>query len=189
MDTKACAKCGIDKPRADFWKDRKARDGLRHLCKQCGREANVKHYDAHRDEEIERNARWHVANRRVATARHRERHDALTAWVVYRLDFTDGRFYFGSTGHYEDRLDVHKVAMRSGVHRNPRIRAAGYGPDDFRASIVTACADEVEARLMEARLIDESIGGDMCLNRFRGYVTKRAMQQAQSRLLDMERSA
>jgi hypothetical protein len=35
LDTKACSKCGVDKPLDEFHKDNSREDGLHHRCKAC----------------------------------------------------------------------------------------------------------------------------------------------------------
>lgn len=37
MKTKICNKCKQEKPIVNFWKDKKAKDGLFSSCKQCGK--------------------------------------------------------------------------------------------------------------------------------------------------------
>jgi hypothetical protein len=71
-DLKRCTKCGEEKPRAEFGRDRSRKDGRYPQCKACVRrwqEENAAHLaDYHR--------RWQQANRdkqRAQNRRHRQR--------------------------------------------------------------------------------------------------------------------
>ena len=41
---KFCNKCGETKLKSDFYKDNSKHDGLKHLCKDCDKEARVRNY-------------------------------------------------------------------------------------------------------------------------------------------------
>ncbi|MFI5274430.1 MAG: endonuclease domain-containing protein [Ktedonobacterales bacterium] len=75
---KVCAGCGLEKPFAEFAKDKSTRDGLHQQCLQCKREARKKWREAypaeareqfrewsrtHYDQHLARNRRWQGANR------------------------------------------------------------------------------------------------------------------------------
>ena len=88
VETKRCYKCGADKPRADFYRDKRSRDGLKFECRPCfyamsrawqkknpeklreiAQRSRAKHYDrhiagcranyqAHREERYAYHVRW-----------------------------------------------------------------------------------------------------------------------------------
>lgn len=163
MPTKNCHKCLTPQPIEMYWKDKASKDGLFSVCKTCGRENNATKYHRDIDKERERNAAWHKANKLHRASKRA----ALQRWVVYRLDFPDGRFYFGSTNDLPRRVSVHKTLMRKGTHRNPLIRREGYGPDSFVVQVVADVDSKQQARNGEARFIDDHIGHPLCLNFFR----------------------
>jgi hypothetical protein len=52
MPTKACRRCGKEKPLSDFYKNNATRDGLTYWCKDCTRTASRDYY--HRRAAFER---------------------------------------------------------------------------------------------------------------------------------------
>lgn len=163
MQTKTCHKCQQNLTVEMFWKDKAAKDGLFSVCKTCGRENNAAKYRRDLDKEKARNSAWHAANKDHRAAKRVTR----LKWVVYRLDFLDGKFYYGSTNDLPRRLSVHKTLMSKGNHRNPLIRREGYGPDSFAVQVVADVESKQQAREKEARFIDNHIGQPLCLNFFR----------------------
>jgi hypothetical protein len=59
---KTCTKCGQTKPREEFGKASKTKDGLDCWCKICKRAKHVLYYQANRSEVLARNARWAATN-------------------------------------------------------------------------------------------------------------------------------
>lgn len=46
---KHCPRCGEDKPRSDFFRDKSRKDGLRHICKPCATSMNRRWRKEHCD--------------------------------------------------------------------------------------------------------------------------------------------
>ena len=44
MDTKNCSKCGLEKHKSDFRKNRSSKDGLDRWCKSCASESQKRYY-------------------------------------------------------------------------------------------------------------------------------------------------
>ena len=51
---KTCSYCKQTKPKREFGKCKKHRDGLQSRCKECKRETRRKHYEANRDKYIDK---------------------------------------------------------------------------------------------------------------------------------------
>jgi|TARA_S200002703_G_C3625486_1_gene192076 hypothetical protein len=60
---KTCKKCGVEKPHAEFSKDKKTKDGLFYCCKACASEHRKKYYEVNREQECERNKKYKEENR------------------------------------------------------------------------------------------------------------------------------
>jgi 5-methylcytosine-specific restriction endonuclease McrA len=57
--SKVCNKCKEEKPRKEFSKDRRAKDGLQSRCKACRKQ----NYQENREKELECNKQWYQENR------------------------------------------------------------------------------------------------------------------------------
>lgn len=85
---KRCPLCGIEKPHAEFNKNRSNRDGLQSRCRDCQRssgsqwarehpETSQAYYEAHREQKIKRATDWNRENkdrRAEITASYYQRH-------------------------------------------------------------------------------------------------------------------
>lgn len=94
----------------------------------------------------------------------REKKEARREWCVYRIDFSDGRFYIGSSCHYELRFNKHKSLARHGEH------VAALSCCDFESAtmhILAACKNEPDALDLEGGLIKEAMAvhPQKCLNK------------------------
>ena len=58
---KKCTRCGIEKARSGFSKDRKAKDGLSSQCRSC----HAEHYQDNRTEKLEYQRIYYPDNRTV----------------------------------------------------------------------------------------------------------------------------
>lgn len=65
---KICTKCKAEKPKAEFSRQKKSKDGLRSNCKGCVRE----YYIANKDLILSKNRAYHAANREYIAEKHRE---------------------------------------------------------------------------------------------------------------------
>lgn len=72
MSTKMCTKCGIEKPLAEFGKDRSARDGLHQQCLMCKRLARKRWRELHPEEAREQFRLWSETNYSKHLARNRQ---------------------------------------------------------------------------------------------------------------------
>lgn len=57
----------------------------------------------------------------------------------------NGKMYFGQSKHPEQRLGVHKSALRGGYHENPRLQRAWdkYGEESFQCFVVEFCDEAI----------------------------------------------
>lgn len=62
MDTKRCFKCGVHKPRSEFYKRSSAKDGLQGNCKSCKTKYNQSHYKENTEVYKTRRAAWREAH-------------------------------------------------------------------------------------------------------------------------------
>lgn len=67
---KACAKCGVEKPRSEFHRRGAARDGLNSACKACRKLEGAAYYVANADEIMARNSAWRKSNPQKVKACH-----------------------------------------------------------------------------------------------------------------------
>lgn len=81
MDTKICSSCKRDLPTSDFYRDKRARDGLYSQCKEChkerNRENNARRRQEHPEEIRQELADWRERNPEARAAQRRrwyERH-------------------------------------------------------------------------------------------------------------------
>ncbi len=58
MEMKKCSKCGLEKSRLAFDKDRKAKDGLQSHCKSCKAETDRDYYQDNRTEILEQQQKY-----------------------------------------------------------------------------------------------------------------------------------
>ena len=164
MQTKQCHGCQETLPTSMFWKDVGSSDGLFRVCKTCGSIQNKDIYWRNRQDLLLRNRVWreehkdHIALKKAAARL------AHCKWVTYCLDFPDGCYYIGSTCAFSSRITLHRSEMRHSRHRNPRIRAAGYGPDSFSARILGEFESKGGARIAEGTLIAQHRGNPNFLN-------------------------
>ncbi|GAU69923.1 hypothetical protein SSP35_15_00780 [Streptomyces sp. NBRC 110611] len=62
MTTKPCCRCGVYRPRSEFYALSNAPDGLRYDCKPCVRASMRAYYWQHREQIlVGRRARYHAA--------------------------------------------------------------------------------------------------------------------------------
>ena len=74
--SKTCTKCKETKPRGEFSKSRKVKDGLQSQCKACRRQYNKQYYQENREQVLERqkqyNKQWHQKNRERVLERQKQ---------------------------------------------------------------------------------------------------------------------
>ena len=61
--SKTCTKCKETKPRGEFSKSRKVKDGLQSQCKACRRQYNKQYYQENREQVLERQKQYYQENR------------------------------------------------------------------------------------------------------------------------------
>jgi hypothetical protein len=69
---KTCPKCGEEKPKEEFYKDKRTKDGCHYCCKSCVREHHRKWASEHKGERKEYNRKWHIENRESVREKNRE---------------------------------------------------------------------------------------------------------------------
>jgi 5-methylcytosine-specific restriction endonuclease McrA len=60
--TKACSKCGIEKPLTEYYKKKSGKNGLRADCKKCFKAYKKKYYQENAEEIKTRNKKWKKEN-------------------------------------------------------------------------------------------------------------------------------
>ena len=78
---KICSKCGIEKEKSEFSKDKGKKDGLSTICKQCCNVYNAQYRKAHKNELAGKNKQWCEAHKervrelsRIKQKKYRETH-------------------------------------------------------------------------------------------------------------------
>jgi len=102
---------------------------------------------------------------KAAVTQHRERGRVP---VVYRLDFENGTYWYGSTVQYKERLARHAYLIAHNEHSARVLAHCGNGR--FTASIVGVYEFESEAREVELELLRQHVGKERCLNTLRQAV-------------------
>lgn len=175
--TKACTKCGVEKPIDGFARDRSARDGHCYRCKDCVNEARRRHYEANVERENERARQWRAANperhreltdrwerenrerraeaRRLWRQENREQHLATRkAWLEANPDYYDrwnaaNRELLRATlrRYRESHPDMGRKSTQA---RRARERQAACGPIDLDAlwnGLCALCDDPMDETL------------------------------------------
>jgi 5-methylcytosine-specific restriction endonuclease McrA len=57
-----CQKCGQEKPRAAFYRDKQRKDGIATRCRSCDSKRSKHYYRLNREERLARHRRWQKAN-------------------------------------------------------------------------------------------------------------------------------
>ena len=71
--TKVCSRCGVEKPRGEFYVKATRKDGLRSECKECSKAEAKEWNDANKDRVKTKSARAHAKNRE-------KRKEQMRAW-------------------------------------------------------------------------------------------------------------
>lgn len=66
---KTCTKCHIEKPSADFYRDKRKPDGLRNQCNSCIAANTRRYYAGHAEEIAEQKRGYNQDNRQIIRAR------------------------------------------------------------------------------------------------------------------------
>jgi 5-methylcytosine-specific restriction endonuclease McrA len=113
--TKPCRKCGIPKPRTDFSKNARYKDGYNTLCKACNNARGQGYYAANRDHVIARTSAYQKANpdvARTAHAKYRAAHpESDSAYRARPENRVAARAY--SQQHYQAHKARYKVRTRN----------------------------------------------------------------------------
>lgn len=100
---KACTKCGETKPLGEFCKDKKTKDGHRHVCRECGCAQSREWHAANRDQANANSRAWHAANKEWVAARGKRWYEANSEQV---MDSRLQRTYGISRSEYDEMLEV-----------------------------------------------------------------------------------
>jgi len=121
---KTCTKCGEAKQADEFYKRRRAKDGLRCQCKACDA-AYKKGYNAeHKEENAARNKAWRDANPDKVAAYCAEHAEEIAARSrIYRAEHADGVAAYGRV-YCADHADEVAARMREWRQANPEKKAA-----------------------------------------------------------------
>ncbi len=120
--------------------------------------------------------KWREENREIQQRTYHRRYRGVVDgvkydWVVYKLVFKTGHYYFGSTCQLHTRLSVHKSKLKHGKHSKALNAMQGV---PYEVEILHEGTDQEEARKVEFRLFDKAMTTDsaFCLNRRRGSSVK-----------------
>lgn len=86
LDVKVCSRCGVEKPRSEFYAKKTRKDGLRSECKCCSKAEAKSWGDKNKDRVSKRSAECHARNRE-------KRIEQMRAWKQANKDhvLADGR--------------------------------------------------------------------------------------------------
>ena len=82
---------------------------------------------------------------------------------IYRLEFPNGKFYYGSAIDVDRRLAQHKKDLRAGKHCNPQMQFTFNKYGSFEFEQIVTCAPHTRL-LWEQSYLDEFVGNCECLN-------------------------
>lgn len=81
---KKCLKCGLEKERSEFHRDKTRKDGLREWCKQCTKIKNAEYWKRYSSRHEKRNREYKYKHKdtiyRIAR-KYRESHRGLMLWL------------------------------------------------------------------------------------------------------------
>lgn len=142
MQTKACRKCGEQKPLDQFSRKASAKDGLQHKCKSCESETRKLWRENNIDRDTASKAAYY-AEHRSALCQHRaqyrkEKSEAIRAkqdaWKAVNLDKVRGY----ALAYYKANKD--KYNARKAMREAAKIRAAIGWDEELDALVLTEAA-------------------------------------------------
>lgn len=113
---KTCTKCGIEKERGEFSKDKSKKDGLYSLCKTCGKA----YYEANKEKVAERGRIYHETNKDRIAERGRIYREANKDRIAERMKSYNEANKDKRKAYHEANKD--KIAKRKKVYREIRRR-------------------------------------------------------------------
>ena len=130
---KKCTKCGIEKDESEFYKNKKAKDGLRHWCKACVsshmkpyRQVNAERLSAYKKDYCEKNREKIKEIWRVYSEKNRDLINAKTR--QYYVENKEKRgLYIKEWAH----RNKGKCVLRSLRHRNQKNTAKPIWANEF----------------------------------------------------------
>lgn len=61
-ETQVCRTCEVEKPLAEYYTDKKMKNGYQTECKECAKERRRKRYEENKDEVLEYNKQYYREN-------------------------------------------------------------------------------------------------------------------------------
>lgn len=117
MTTKHCNKCGETKPVSEFYKQKKAKDGLQTTCKSCCNKAS-KEFREKRPDYYWGNNGYLTQRKKQFSQYVQDRYRADKSCKIYKLTLKDGSIYIGETKTpLNRRITVHRaefIAFKGG---------------------------------------------------------------------------
>lgn len=145
LQSKACTKCGEDKPYAEYARDAKGKDGYRAQCKACRSSSDRAHYEANREKKLAQVRSRYEANREAKSAYDR---------VYYRAN---RETYLAQNKEYHSRMmnnpeyrakreaaNLRRRRLMSGAKQEPYVREAIFERDNWTCGI---CGEAIDPSL------------------------------------------
>lgn len=110
--TKACSKCGEEKPLTEYNKDKRMKDGLRKFCRVCGKAYYRKYREENPEKVIAYRKKWKKENREKVRA---DKRKWAKGWMERNPDVAKAR----SKKYREDNPEKIKAAGKKWRKENP----------------------------------------------------------------------
>ena len=90
VKTKRCSKCGRILPLSEFYKDKRAKDGLKSECKECHIAMQAEYYKANKDKIAEYGAQYRKDNKEAIAQRYAQYYQANKKKIkAYNANYKD----------------------------------------------------------------------------------------------------
>ena len=117
VKTKRCSKCGRILPLSEFYKDKRANDGLRSACKACSRAKVAQYYQSNKDAILKKKAEYRANNKDTIAQKNAE-------WYATHKDAILKKIHAYYSAHKDA---IHKrQADYNAIYYNPILSPLGW---------------------------------------------------------------